>query len=277
VPGENKFGEVSGFPMEESMYFNDGKVGADGSPQKPVIKWSFVEKCAIIAFLLKSVDESADKDGLSCFDDWFGLNGKGADKTDKGELVKARDTVISECENFLATLDSDDRYDRVVEEIDRFIEGGTDYDSTCVIGSSYHTSRYDSYSYKTNIAVNNTRIFGTANTLLRFFEFVIDDDDYDGNKRRLLKHIARKWNIANNVFSGVENGVKELSLIKKERDEAKVSGKPYADVVEILAGLDTREKAVWKQLKEFDISNPNMNVKPLTWSKVLGKKPAILR
>jgi hypothetical protein len=73
----------------------------------------------------------------------------------------------------------------------------------------------------------------------------------------LLKHIARKWNLANNVFSDVENGVKELSLIKKERNEAKASSKPYSDVVEILAGLDARENSVWEQLEEFDIPNPN--------------------
>jgi hypothetical protein len=281
VPGENKFGEVSNFPMEDSMYFNDENDEEGGSPQKPVINWDEDEKYAIIAFLLKSVDKNADEDGLARFDGWFGLNGNEAAKTDKyGELVKAQNTVISECENFLATLDSDDRYDRIVEEIDRFIEGGNFYDSTCVIGSSY-----DSYknfggllsgnaalmagvagvmiglargiSSDNDKAVNNPRLVGTAEILLRFLEFVIDDADYDGNKRRLLKHITRKWNLEDTVFSGVENGVKELSLINEEREKAKASSRPYSDVVEILADLDTREKAVWELLEEFDIPNPH--------------------
>jgi hypothetical protein len=256
VLGKNKVGEVSGFPMENFMYFKDGEVDADGSPQKPEIRWDKYEKYAIIAFLLKSIDENADKDNLVRFNNWVELNVEAIDPfecfTEEEEKEKARDTVISECEKFLATLDADSRYDCIAEECSRFIESGDFYDSTCVIGSSYNSN-----DVMHSFGCNDCRLVGTAETLLRFFEFVIDDTDYDGNKRRLLKHIARKWNLANNVFSDIENGVKELSLIKKERDEAKASSKPYSEVVEILADLDAREKAVWEQLEKFDIPNPN--------------------
>jgi hypothetical protein len=89
VPGKNKFGEVSGFPMEESMYFNDENGEEGGSPQKPVINWDVDEKYAIIAFLLKSVDNNIDKDGLARFDDWFGL------KEQRAAFSTARRLVLS--------------------------------------------------------------------------------------------------------------------------------------------------------------------------------------
>jgi hypothetical protein len=237
------------------MYINDEEVGIGDSPKKPEIKWNAMDRYAIIAFLLKSIDKNAGKDGLVRFDDLFGLKEKEMDKTDPGyeanvdeknELIKARDTIISECEKFIATLYFDNRYDCIVEEIDRFIEGGTEYDSTCVIGSSYGSC--DSAEFLKTAA---DRLIGDTDCLFPLVKFVIDDADYDGNKRRLLKHIARKWNLANTVLPEIEDIARKLSLIEKEQREAKSSDKPYPEVIEILAALEEQEKAVWEEFQKL--------------------------
>jgi hypothetical protein len=230
------------------MYLEDRNLFSGKVYDKPKIHWNEDDKYAIIAFLLMSIDKKIGEDGKVRLDDLFGLDGampepegeEGGAANDKRE---ARDTIISECERFLAGLSDDERYDAVQDEIDKFIEGTDSHTLKCAIGDSYGT-------------FGNTlrgKLYGGNYRLWELVKLVVFDDDYNGNKRRLLKHLARKWDIDGSVLPILEEAAKSLSAIERERQSLVESGRPFREVATLLVELAAQEKETWKKLKKLGV------------------------
>jgi hypothetical protein len=221
------------------MYLDKGPIG--GKPyDNPKIKWHEEDKYAIIAFLRLSIDKKADKDGMVRLDDLFDLNETASEPA--GEETK--DTIISECEMFLAGLEDDERYDIIQDEIDKFIEGKDGDNAQCTIGDSYRTFGSSS---------RQNRFYDGKYRLWELVKLVVSDADYQGNKRRLLKHLSRKWDIDGSVLPALEDAAKTLSAISRERRELTESDKSFREVTNLLAELETREKETWKALYAIGI------------------------
>lgn len=235
------------------MHVKEMSIMTGESYEKPVINWEKEDKYAIIAFLLLSLDKKADKDGMVRFDDLFGLNdvtpaGEGEEENAEAKAKRdTRDAIVRECETFLDGLNglnAAERYDAVVDEIDRFIQGEDARFSKCSIGGSYRTFG----------GRGNGKLDGEAHRLLWLVQLVIDNTDYNGSKRRLLKHLARKWDLEPSVLPALESAARLLPEIDKKREELSESGLPHREVVAKLAELDAEEREIQKQLKSLGIA-----------------------
>jgi hypothetical protein len=230
----------------DAMYCNERDLLFGTVYDPPKILWDEADKYAIIAYLLLSLDKKADKDGMVRFDDLFGLDETVPDDGEEAgpnEKQEARDAIIRECDKFLAGLDEDSRYDCVADEIDRFIDGEDNY--PCNIGGSYTTF---------GSSHNQNRLDSASYRLWDLVLLVVYDADYEGNKKRLLKHLSRKWGIEQAVLSQLESAAKALADIEKERESVKKSDRPYREVCQVLAELENREKETWKILKKMGIA-----------------------
>jgi hypothetical protein len=193
-----------------------------------------------------SIDKKADKDGMVRLDDLFGLNEtvpEGGESGESNDKEEARDMVVSECEKFLAALDENERYDAIQDEIDKFIEGEDGRNLQCVIGDSYGTFG----------AAGRNKLDGATYRLWDLAKLVVFDTDYQGSKKRLLKHLARKWDIDGSVLPALEDAAKTLAAIKWERQELVESDKSFREVTAALASLEAREKETWLQLEELGV------------------------
>jgi hypothetical protein len=227
----------------EKQHFFTGKTW-----DTPKIHWNAEDKYAIIAFLLMSIDKKADENGKLRLDDLFGLNETvpepgGGEGGGTGEKREARDAVVRECEKFLDSLHEDGRYAAVRDDIDKFIEGEDGYNLKCTIGDSYRTF---GGTYRGKLEGGNYRLWDLV-------KLVVFDGDYNGNKRRLLKHLARKWDIDGSVLPALEDTAKTLSAITRERRELTESDKPFREVTALLLELETREKDAWKKLEKLGV------------------------
>jgi hypothetical protein len=229
------------------MYLDTINLFSGKTYDTPKINWDEEDKHAIIAFLLLSIDKKTDEEGKVRLDDLFGLNetapesaGEETDKTN--EKRKAKDAIIKECEKFLAGLEDHERYDAIQDAIDKFIEGQDSRNLKCVIGDSYGT-----FGGKQN------KLEGTPYRLWDLAKLVVFDADYQGNKRRLLKHLARKWDIEGSVLPALEGAAKTLPAIAQEQRNLVESDKPFREVKALLAGLEEREKETWKQLEKLGV------------------------
>jgi hypothetical protein len=181
-------------------------------------------KQAAVLWLLLSIDKKLDPEKSYRLDDLFGLSQSGQeDEEDEEEREVWRETkaeVIEIMNKFLETLDgldADERYDAVVEEIDRFAE--------------------------------DTDVLFLWNLL----RLVYHDDDYAGNKRRVLRHLCRKLGLDNTALPVMENAAKTLAGIKKEREGLTASDRPYREVASALAALDLKEKETLDSLAELGV------------------------
>jgi hypothetical protein len=152
--------------------------------------------------------------------------------------------VVRECEKFLEGLGDDERYDVIQDEIDKFIEGEDGNNLKCTIGGSYGTF---------GLMAARGRLEGGNYRLWDMVKLAVFDDGYGGNKRRLLKHLARKWDINGSVLPALEDAAKTLAAIVRERRSLAESDRPFREVGALLAGLDGREKEAWQKLKELGI------------------------
>jgi hypothetical protein len=242
------------------MYLDEGPVG--GKPyDKPKIHWHEEDKYIIIAFLLLSIDKKADKDGMVRLDDLFGLNDTTPEPeecirpSERKENQKIRDTVVRECEKFLNGLHDSERYDIIQDEIDKFIEGKDGGNLKCTIGDSYCRFGYRNIFRAAfhPSSFDHPMLDGDNYWLWDMMKLVVFDADYYGSKRRLLRHLARKWDIDGSVLPVLEDAAKTLSAIPRKRLELTESDKPFREVTNLLAELETREKEVWKTLYAIGI------------------------
>jgi hypothetical protein len=239
MPGKLFCGGMGMF-IQEWNFFTGEKL------EPPEINWDEEDRYAIIAFLLMSLGGKFENGGMIRFDDLFGLGegGEGKMETDEGEedpetrkKRETRDAVVRECGKFLAGLDDEERYDVVQDEIDKFIEGkGGSYG--CAIGGGYGSFRLDGGPW---------RLWD----LVRLTAF---DGDYQEGKRRLLKHLARKWNIDPQTLPALESSAKRFREIGNERRELEESDTPYREAKARLAALEGEERELWRELKKHGIA-----------------------
>jgi hypothetical protein len=231
-----------GMHIQERGFFSGEKF------DPPKINWDEEDRYAIIAFLLMSLNGKPENAGMIRFDDLFGLGGdaEGAAEADAGEEEEdtetrqkreTRNAIERECGKFLAGLDDEERYDAVQDEIDKFIEGN-DGVYGCAIGGGYGPGKLDGGPY---------RLWDMA--LL-----VVFDKDYPGSKRRLLKHLARKWNIDPQTLPMLESTARRFRETGKERRELEESGMSYREVKARLAALEQEEGELWRELKKHGIA-----------------------
>ena len=165
-----------------------------------------------IGYLLMSLEKPADSSRKARLDDLFGLSPEALKDCDE-EIVKKRrekkDEVISQCDTFLFSItDDSEQYDIIMEEIDMIVA-----EENCA----------------------------EIESLWILVKFVIDDADYSGNKKRLLRHLARKWGIEAETLKTLEDSAKTMSAIEQERETLTASDKPYREVCTELAALDARK------------------------------------
>jgi len=214
----------------------------------PKIIWGKNERYAIVAFLLMSVDGNMGDEGLKKLDLFMGIPGEEAESGTDGasdkvaELRASRDMIVREGNAFLESLEQDEsRYDCVIDEIDCALDGN----GRCAIGNGYALL---------GRASRHSNLPGATYWLFDCLKLVVFDSGYSGNKKRLLKHLARKWGIDKSVLPILETYAKSLDEISRKRVEIKESEMPYRETVSKIAELDSMEKAVWKELHKLQIA-----------------------
>ena len=223
------------------MYISNSNLLTGETYDPPKIMWEENDRYAVIAFLLLFVDRKMNDEDLKKLDTFMGITEPESKNNDDGEddnlseLRTVRDAIIREGGSFLENLDSDeDRYDSIVDEFDRIIDGN----DNCEIGGGHAHSGTSS--------LNN--LDGAPYRLFDYLKLVILENGYNGNRKRLMKHLARKWDIDRSVLPILEKSSKALDEINRTRVEIQDSDMSHREAVSALAGLDAREKTVWKEL-----------------------------
>jgi hypothetical protein len=162
----------------------------------------------------------------------------GEDREAGEEWRETKAKITGALNRFLDTLeglDANERYDAIVDEIDKFAED-TD-----------------------------------VSFLWNLVRLVYRDDDYAGNKRRVLRHLCRKLGLDSTVLPTLENAVKTLAGVKKEREDLTASDRPYREVAAALAVTSSR-LAMVEALGYFPAlmreSTVVMNIPSLTLPKI---------
>jgi hypothetical protein len=230
------------------MILNEMNIFTGETVNPPRIIWEKDERYAIIAFLLMSIDERMNAESLKKLNAFMGIPGEEAKSgTDEAsdkftELRTARDMIIREGNSFLEKIEQDEsRYDCVMDEVDCVLDGN----ERCGIGNGYA---------QLGRTVKHSNLSGGAYWLFDYLNLVVFDSDYSGNKKRLLKHLARKWDIDKSVLPMLETSAKSLEEIRGKRVEIKESDMPYREAAAKIAELDSLEKAVSKELNTLDIA-----------------------
>jgi hypothetical protein len=182
-------------------------------------------KKTAVLWLLLSIDKKLEKDQTYRLDDLFGLSQAepedGEDEEEaKEEWRETKAKITGALNRFLDSLDgldANERYDAIADEIDKFAED-TD-----------------------------------VSFLWSLVRLVYQDDDYAGNKRRVLRHLCRKLGLDSTVLPALENAAKTLAEVKKEREELTASDRPYREVAAALSGLDLKEKETLDSLGELGV------------------------
>jgi hypothetical protein len=90
--------------------------------------------------------------------------------------------------------------------------------------------------------------------LFEYVKLLDSDSGCSKNQKRLLKHLAQKWDVDKSVLAVIEEYAKTLGEICKRRHEIENSDMPHREAVSALSGLETEQKAVWKKLNALNIA-----------------------
>ena len=243
------------------MYYEDLYDDSGEENDSPKVFWDNADRYAIIAFLLLSVDGKMSDDDLKKLDAFIGTDEVEAEDIDEcpryglfrkraykpapkkttacrsfnnmEELPSTKDVIIREGGAFLDSLDPEERDDCIIDEIDRVIKGS----KKCGIGDGYDSE--------------GDALPGTAYTIFNFIKWMYPGKGCSKNQKRILKHLARKWDVDKSLLPVLENSVKLLDEIDRKRVEIKDSDMPHREAVSALAELNAREKAVQEELIEL--------------------------
>jgi len=225
------------------MQIHDFDVLTGKEVNPPQIIWEKDDRYAIIAFLLLSVDGMIGGISLEKLDAFMGTDlpetkNNACDEEDKPAV---KDIIIRESNAFLDGLERDESYcDYIMDEIDRVIEGN----EKCGIGSGYASI---------GRTAAHKELPGGAYMLFDYVK-LLDSDAYSKNQKRIIKHLAQKWDVSKSVLTDIEDSAKKLSEISKRRHEVENSDMSHREAVSALAVLDSQEKAVWKGLNALNIA-----------------------
>jgi len=212
----------------------------------PKIIWEKNDRYVIIAYLLLSVDGRMGDESLKKLDTFMDAGQTKArndwEEDEHTALHAVRDAIIHEGGIFLDSLERDESYcDYVLEEIDRVIDGN----KKCNIGDGYMTW---------GKSTQHKDLPGGAYILFDYIRLQDSGDGYGRNQKRIIKHLAQKWDVDRSVLTALEDHAKALSEICKKRHEIENSNMPRHEAESALSGLDAEEKAVWKKLNELNIA-----------------------
>jgi hypothetical protein len=229
------------------MYLRDFDLFAGERLDSPEIIWENNDRYALIAFLFLSVDGRMNDEDLKKFDAFMNAGRVKAKNNDGCEdeniaLSSVRDLIIREGGIFLDSLEQDESYcDYVLDEIDRIIDGN----EKCNIGNGY---------MPWGRTTKHKELPGAAYILFDYVKLLDSGNDYSKNQKRIIKHLAQKWDVDKSVLTVLKDSVKTLDEISKKRHEIENSDIPHREALSTLAELDTREKLVWKELNALNIA-----------------------
>ena len=229
------------------MHLRDFDLFAGEKIDPPEIIWENSDRYALIAFLLLSVDGKMNDENLKKFDAFTDLSTAKAKNNDGEEdenaaLPAVRDLIIHEGGIFLDSLEQDESYcDYVLDEIDRIIDGN----EKCNIGNGYA-----SWGRTTK----HKELPGAAYILFDYVKLLDSGNGYSKNQKRIIKHLAQKWDVDKSVLTVLKDSAKTLDEICKKRHEIENSDMPHREAVSALSGLNAEEKAAWKKLNDLNIA-----------------------
>jgi hypothetical protein len=198
--------------MEQATaYVVDGEIDSEAGRQ------------AAVLWLLLSIEHQLETDKSYRIDDLFGLSEddrKNGDAEALEDWNEFKALIIRTCGKFLAELeglDANERYDALVDEIDRYAEDAD------------------------------------VSFLWNLVRLVYGDGDYAGNKRRVLRHLCRKAGLDRTALPALENAAKTIAAVQKEREALTASDRPYREVTAALAALDRQERETRNSLEELGV------------------------
>jgi hypothetical protein len=209
---------------EDEDFEDDEDIETDGTFDRAELS-----RQAAVVWLLLSIDKKLDPDKLYRLDELFGLSEDKLEKEDKGALEEWREMkalAAETCGRFLASLeglDANERYDAIVDEIDKYAENAD------------------------------------VSFLWGLVRVACGNDDYAGNKRRILKRLCRRLGLDNTVLPALETAAKALANTKKDREDLVVSDKPYREVAAAIAALDIKEKETRDSLEKLGVVMPEIS------------------
>jgi hypothetical protein len=176
-------------PFREDSMYVEYRNPDTGEPYKhPRVEWKPDNRDDKIAYLLMAVEKKPASKARQYF-----------------EYVRANvNSVIvkGEYDKFLNSLkDGEARYEAIVDKIDRYIDGrkpNDDADNTC------YEEGY----------------IGNTDDFWDLVKVAHADFDYTNNKKRLLNHIAQKWNINKTIIPKLENIAKSIFELEIKWTEA---------------------------------------------------------
>ena len=230
------------------MRLEDYDYDAEKEINPPKIIWDDDDRDAIIAFLLLSVDGKMSDEDMKKFAAYKRITQEEEEERKNSWVARSlswakpygrstvqdtgtiRDTIIREGGAFLDSLDHEERYDCIIGEIDRVIKGS----KKCDIGDGY--------------GAEGDELLGSVDMLFDYVKLLYSDQGCSKNQQRLLKHLARKWDIDQSVLPILQTSIKSLDEISRKRIEVQEGDMPYREATAVLSTLDAEEKAVCEKL-----------------------------
>ncbi|GHV63468.1 hypothetical protein AGMMS49587_13590 [Spirochaetia bacterium] len=140
-----------------------------------------------------------------------------------------KEEITGYCDEVIAKFAEDERYECIVEEMDR-------------------------------LAADNYSGFFTFNSRKYLWEFVfhsVGGGILAGEKMKYLSHFCRIAGLEKTVLLEMEKTAISIIAIGKKRLEAKASDETYSKVVDILHTLETEELALHEKVKNLLETKPN--------------------
>jgi len=260
------------------MYFRNFDLLKGEEIDQPEIIWDKDDRYAIIAFLLLSVDDRMSDENMKLFDAFMGADrivetvNTGDEEGEYAAPPPVKDVIIRESNAFLDSLEQDESYcDYVLDEIDNVIEGN----DWCGIGGGYTVLGRSG---------KNKDLPGGAYILFDYVNLQDFDNGYSKNQKRIIKRLAKKWDVGSIMLTAIEDHAKTLEKIRKRRHEIENGTMPYREALSAFSDLNSEEKAVWKKLNDLNIAKDRATSAYITSANViadaienLGGEPVRLR
>lgn len=87
-------------------------------------------------------------------------------------------------------------------------------------------------------------------TLLELLKYGYLNHAYEGGKKRFIQHLARGGRIAKELLASLERTASALADIEAQREAAKNSENTYRQVLEMLSGLEQRERELLESYEQ---------------------------
>jgi hypothetical protein len=153
------------------------------------------------------------------------------------KFAEVKDEVIRMCEETLAGFADEERYELIVDEIDR------------LRGVAAHSGLWNDFPLWWQTLTNSGTLDLNVREYLWAFVFAsVEKGELSDAQRKFLRHFCRVVGLDKDVLNAMEGVAKQFVTIGKNRKDAKTGTRPYAEVVAELAALDTDEAVAHQTL-----------------------------